>query len=159
DPNAGWGGPNQGQTQLNVVTTIFPVHTTQSGPFTHNTPGGFANTTMTGASGHAQQPQGYAGMGKAGGYNPQQMAAYNGYPPTPNTPGSNQPAMSASGPTNDFTAPPGALSAAAYVAAAATATATATATASMVAIQEQQNQQHMNINMQMNMNNQFGPGM
>lgn len=63
--------------------------------------------------------------------------------------------MTGSAPT-DYTAPPGALSAAAYVAAAATATATATATA--VAIQEQ-NQQQMNINMHMNMNNQYGPGM
>ncbi|XP_059144107.1 zinc finger MIZ domain-containing protein 1-like isoform X2 [Physella acuta] len=156
DPNAGWGGPNPGQTQLNVVTTIFPVHTTQSGPFTHNTPG-FANTTMTGASGHGQPPQGYPSMNKPG-YNPQAMAPYNGYPPTPNTPGSNQPQMSGGAP-NDYTAPPGALSAAAYVAAAATATATATATASMVAIQEQQNQQQMNINMQMNMNNQYASGM
>ncbi|XP_005112445.2 zinc finger MIZ domain-containing protein 1 [Aplysia californica] len=114
---------------------------------------------MTGASGHTQQPQGYAGMNKPG-YNPQGMPPYNGYPPTPNTPGSNQPPMSGAGP-NDYTAPPGALSAAAYVAAAATATATATATASMVAIQEQQNQhqQQMNINMHMNMNNQYGPGM
>uniref|UniRef100_A0A2C9K192 SP-RING-type domain-containing protein n=1 Tax=Biomphalaria glabrata TaxID=6526 RepID=A0A2C9K192_BIOGL len=153
DPNAGWGGSNQGQTQLNVVTTIFPVHTTQSGPFTHTTPG-FANTTMTGASGHVQQAQGYPPMNKAG-YNPQAMAPYNGYPPTPNTPGSNQSQMTGSAPT-DYTAPPGALSAAAYVAAAATATATATATA--VAIQEQ-NQQQMNINMHMNMNNQYGPGM
>lgn len=74
DPNAGWGGPNPGQTQLNVVTTIFPVHTTQSGPFTHNTPG-FANTTMTGASGHGQPPQGYPSMNKPG-YNPQAMAPY-----------------------------------------------------------------------------------
>ncbi|BFZ03808.1 hypothetical protein BsWGS_06847 [Bradybaena similaris] len=157
DPNAGWGVPNQGQTQLNVVTTIFPVHTTQSGPFTHSTPG-YPNTTMTGAAGHAQPPQvPYSGMSKPG-YNPQVMTPYNGYPPTPNTPGSNQPPMPGNAPS-DYTAPPGALSAAAYVAAAATATATATATASMVAIQEQQNQQQMNINMQMNMNNQYAPGM
>ncbi|BFZ17985.1 hypothetical protein BsWGS_21024 [Bradybaena similaris] len=157
DPNSGWGGPGQGQTQLNVVTTIFPVHTTQSGPFTHNTPG-FANTTMTGASGHTQPPQvPYSGMPRSG-YNPQVMAPYNGYSPAPNAPGSNPSQMSGA-PPSDYTAPPGALSAAAYVAAAATATATATATASMVAIQEQQNQQHMNINMQMNMNNQYAPGL
>lgn len=79
---------------------------------------------------------------------------FSGYPPTPNTPGSNPSQMSGN---NEYPAAPAALSAA-LVAAAATATATATATASMVAIQEQQNQQQqMNMNMNMNMNNQYGP--
>lgn len=83
---------------------------------------------------------------------------YSGYPPTPNTPGAN-PGPPVSG-ASEYTAPPAALSAAAFVAAAATATATATATASMV-LQEQQNQQQqMNMNMQMSMNNpQYGPQM
>ncbi|PVD39460.1 hypothetical protein C0Q70_02091 [Pomacea canaliculata] len=75
----------------------------------------------------------------------------SGYPPTPNTPGSSAPNST----VGEYTAPPGALSAAAFVAAAATATATATATASMVALQEQQNQQQMN--MQMSMSQQYAP--
>ncbi|XP_070185204.1 zinc finger MIZ domain-containing protein 1-like isoform X2 [Littorina saxatilis] len=74
----------------------------------------------------------------------------SGYPPTPNTPGSNQPATSA-----DFHPPSGAINAAAIAAATATATATA------MVIEQQQQQQ----NMQMNMNSQYanpqmqmGPG-
>ena len=62
----------------------------------------------------------------------------SGYPPTPNTPGSNQPCSTVS----DFHGPPaGALNAAAIAAATATATATAV-------VLEQQN-------MNMNMNPQF----
>ena len=77
---------------------------------------------------------------------------FSGYPPTPNTPGSNPPGTAA----GEYSAPPAALTAAAFVAAAATATATATATASMVALQEQQNQQQqMNMQMNMNMNNSY----
>ncbi|XP_046360249.1 zinc finger MIZ domain-containing protein 1-like isoform X2 [Haliotis rufescens] len=164
DPNGGWGAPNQ--PGLSVVTTVWGVtQTTQSGPFTHSTPTpGFTNTTMT-ATGYSQPQQGFPGNGmqKAPQYN-QVMPQYrreprpSGYPPTPNTPGAN-PGPPVSG-ASEYTAPPAALSAAAFVAAAATATATATATASMV-LQEQQNQQQqMNMNMQMSMNNpQYGPQM
>ncbi|XP_074647800.1 zinc finger MIZ domain-containing protein 1-like isoform X2 [Tubulanus polymorphus] len=87
---------------------------------------------------------------------------HGGYTPTPNAPpGSNMPPhpQQMVGGSNDFQPPPGALSAAAMVAAAATATATATATASMVALQEQHNQQQINVNMNMNMNNQYGAQM
>ncbi|XP_064594585.1 zinc finger MIZ domain-containing protein 1-like isoform X2 [Liolophura sinensis] len=157
DANSAW---NVGNQSLSVVTTVWGVtQTTQSGPVTHSTPG-YTNTTMS-TTPYTQQPMGFPGNGmQKGPYgNPPNMpyrrepGAYGrpGYPPTPNTPGSS-PAVSGS---NDYQAPPGALSAAAFVAAAATATATATATASMV-LQEQQNQQQMNMNMNMNLNGQYG---
>ncbi|XP_078316465.1 zinc finger MIZ domain-containing protein 1-like isoform X2 [Crassostrea virginica] len=166
DPNGGWMPGNQGPPGLSVVTTVWGMtQSTQSGPFNHNTPGsGYTNTTMS-STNYTQQPQGFTGnqmqkpqynMGPitsrrdSGGYN------RPGYPPTPNTPGSNTP-ISGHG---EYPGGPGmpqgnpALSAA-LVAAAATATATATATASMVAIQDQQQQ----LNMQMNMNGQYPPQM
>ncbi len=71
---------------------------------------------------------------------------YSGYPPTPTTPGTNQPN---GGP------PPEALSAAALVAAAATATATATATAVMGMQEQQRPQMNMNVNMNMNQHQQY----
>lgn len=73
----------------------------------------------------------------------------SGYPPTPTTPGTNQPN---GGPPHE------ALSAA-LVAAAATATATATATAVMgMQEQRQPNPQQMNMNVNMNMHNPgYGP--
>ncbi|XP_041363895.1 zinc finger MIZ domain-containing protein 1-like isoform X2 [Gigantopelta aegis] len=167
DPSAGWGGPNSGQPGLSVVTTVWGVTpTTQTAPFTHNTPGpGFTNTTMSGTH-FSQQPQGFpgtAGINKGAPYPGQMMPQqyrreprpsdnFSGYPPTPNTPGSNPPGTAA----GEYSAPPAALTAAAFVAAAATATATATATASMVALQEQQNQQQqMNMQMNMSMNNNY----
>ncbi len=70
----------------------------------------------------------------------------SGYPPTPTTPGTNQPN---GGP------PPEALSAAALVAAAATATATATATAVMGMQEQQRPQMNMNVNMNMNQHQQY----
>ena len=74
------------------------------------------------------------------------LCCCSGYPPTPNTPGSNQPG------TTDFQPPSGALNAAASAIAAATATASATATATLVLEhqhkqQQQQQQQQQPNNM------------
>ncbi|KAJ8318285.1 hypothetical protein KUTeg_003376 [Tegillarca granosa] len=160
DPNGPWAPNNQGQPgqSLSVVTTVWGMtNSTQSGPFTHNTPG-FTNTTMSSTTNYTQQAQGFPGNQiQKPPYGPQGMpyrqnsGTYqrpSGYPPTPNTPGSNTPISSPS----EYPPAQGnpALSAA-LVAAAATATATATATASMVALHQEPNAQQMNV--QMNMQN------
>lgn len=63
DPSTAWPTGNQGgQTpqSLSVVTTVWGVtQTTQSGPFTHSTPG-YTNTTMS-TPNYTQQPQSFAG--------------------------------------------------------------------------------------------------
>ncbi|KAL3876464.1 hypothetical protein ACJMK2_034308 [Sinanodonta woodiana] len=175
DPNAAWAGGNPAggpQQSLSVVTTVWGMsQAPQNGPYAHNTQSGYTNSSMSNNN-YTQPPQAFpTNQLQKPAYNPVQNATLyrrdsgsyqrpSGYPPTPNTPGSNTPM---SGAPNDYHAPPGALSAAALVAAAATATATATATASMVALQEQQNQQQQQqqqqMNMQMNMNNQYASQM
>lgn len=99
DPSMGWGQQTGGQPQpsgpgLSVVTTVWGVtQTTQSGPFSQQTPTapGFTNTTMSTTSPYNQgQPQGTTQsvggpypsaqqMQKPGVYNGGQpgMGAYN----------------------------------------------------------------------------------
>lgn len=156
DPNGPWCPGNQGQPGqgLSVVTTVWGMtNTTQTAPFSHQTPG--YTSTMSSAN-YSQQPGfNVNSMQKPYSNAPQNNNLYRrpSYPPTPNTPGSNTPG------NNEY---PGAQQpgnpalSAALVAAAATASATATATATMM-MNEQQNNPQMN--MQMNMNSQYGHGM